>query len=198
MNEKDLKRLSLTTLTSEAPLCARIDAKLFVMLLVFIACAPARLVRAQSCNPAVVSYIVRDENGKVMDKAALRSVYEELPRSIDDAQVDVGETSFADDGKTFYWPESVDWPKGKKASDLEFVNSQTCTMHLSEATLTYHHKKMRLIFNLEITRAQADRRPVIDSPAFQEGTFALDLTGWSHDRDQMIPAARWKKIQDPR
>ena len=32
MNEKDLKRLSLTTLTPEATLCARIDAQLFVML----------------------------------------------------------------------------------------------------------------------------------------------------------------------
>jgi hypothetical protein len=196
MNKKDLKRLSLITLTHGATRCARLSARLFVMLLVLIACVPARLVRAQSCNPAVVSYIVRDENGKALDEAALKSVYEELPKSIGDARVYVGETAFADDGKTFYWPESVDWPKGEKVIGLQFINAETCTMHLTEVTLTYHHKKMRLIFNLEITRAQADRRPVIGSLPFQEGSFALDLTGWSHDRDQMIPPERWKKVKD--
>ena len=194
MNKKNTKRLSLIMPTPGATRCARIGARLFVVLLVLIAFVPAMSARAQSCNPAVVSYIVRDENGKVLDEAALKSVYEELPKSIGDARVYVGESSFADDGKTFYWPESADWPKGKKVVGLQFINAETCTMHLTEVTLTYHHKKMRLIFNLEITRAQSDRRPVIDSLPFQEGTFVLDLTGWSHDRDQMISAEKWKKI----
>lgn len=196
MNKKDLKRLSLSTLTPGATLCASIDARLFVMLLILIACVPARLVRAQSCNPAVVSYIVRDEQGKVLDEVALKSVRDQLPTRIGEARVDAGEISFADDGRTFYWPESVDWPKGEKVAGLEFANAETCALHLTEATLTYHNKKMRLIFDVGITMAQPDRRPVIDSLPFQEGTFALDLSGWPHDRDQVIPPERWKRVKD--
>jgi hypothetical protein len=69
-------------------------------------------------------------------------------------------------------------------------------MRLTEATLTYHNKVMRLIFKIDIARDQLDRRPVIDSPPFQEGAFELDLNGWSRDKDRMIPAQRWKKIKD--
>src|SRR5215510_13769512 len=76
--------------------------------------APGHASLAQSCNPAVVNYIVRDERGKVLSVAELKSINDQLPKSIGDARIDVGEVSFADDGKSFYWPESVDWEKGKK------------------------------------------------------------------------------------
>jgi hypothetical protein len=166
-----------------------------LIFLILAPCAPVDPSRAQSCNPAVVNYIVRDEGGKVLSVAELKSVYEQLPKSIGDARLDVGEVSFADDGKSFYWPESVDWEKGKKAPSLQFANAETCTMHLTEATLTYHNKRMRLIFNIDIARKQPDRRPVIDSPPFQEGIFELDLSGWSHGEDKVIPAERWKKVK---
>jgi hypothetical protein len=154
---------------------------------------PAGLTHAQSCNPAVVSYIVRDESGSVLQEAELKSICEQLPKSIDSARLFVGEVSFADDGKTFIWPESVDWDKGKKVPALEFINSETCTLRLNEVTITYHNKKMRLIFNIDIARTQPDRRPVIDSLPLREGTFSLDLNGWPHDAHKMIPSERWKK-----
>jgi hypothetical protein len=147
----------------------------------------------QSCNPAVVNYIVRDEKGKVLTETEIKTVYEGLPNPIGDASLNAGQVSFADDGKTFYWPESVDWPKGNKQPALEFANAATCTMHLNLVTLTYHEKKMRLIFDLNIDRTQPDRRPVIDSLPFQQGSFALDLNGWSSDGDKLIPANRWHK-----
>src|SRR5262249_49664914 len=100
----------------------------------------------------------------------------------------------AGDGKSFYWPESSDWKKGERVPALEFANAETCAMHLSEVTLTYHGRRMRLVFNIDITRAQPDRRPVIDSPPFQDGAFELDLSDWSHNRDQIIPAEKWKKV----
>jgi hypothetical protein len=90
----------------------------------------------------------------------------------------------------------VDWDKGRKVPVLQFINSETCTLHLSEATLVYHHERMRLIFNLDIERSQPDRRPVVDSPPFQEGTFELDLSGWTPEQDQMIPASMWRKVND--
>jgi hypothetical protein len=54
---------------------------------------------------------------------------------------------------------------------------------------------MRLIFNIDIARTQPDRRPVIDSPPFQEGIFELDLSGWPRSENKMIPAERWKKVK---
>lgn len=165
-----------------------------VWLLVVLTTIP-NVNHAQACNPAVVSYIIRDEGGKVLSETELKSVYERLPGTIGDAHLYAGQVSIADDKKTFYWPESVDWRKGNKQPSLEFANAETCTMHLTEATLIYHDKKMHLIFNIDITRAQPNRRPVVDSLPFQEGTFALDLNGWSGDPDKLIPLERRKKIK---
>jgi len=152
----------------------------------------------QSCNPAVVNYMVRDEKGKVLTGTEIKTVHERLPKTIGDASLGAGEVSFAADRKTFYWPESVDWSTGNKLPTLEFANAATCTMHLTEVTLTYHGKRMRLIFDLDIGRAQLDRRPVIDSLPFQDGSFELDLKGWSGDLDKLIPAKRWHKIEPKR
>jgi len=148
---------------------------------------------AQSCNPAAVSYIVRDEQGSVIGGERLKTLQQQLPKIIGDADVSVGEVSFASDGVAFYRPESVDFDKGKKVPALEFVNAKTCTLNLPSVDLTYHGKKMRLIFNLTIERHQDDRRPVIDSLPFEEGTFVLDLTSWPHHEDKLIPATVWKK-----
>jgi hypothetical protein len=43
--------------------------------------------------------------------AELKPVYEQLPKSIGDARTFLGEVSFAQDGRSFYRPESVDWEK---------------------------------------------------------------------------------------
>ena len=167
-----------------------------LLALVFVlGCVPSGLSFVQSCNPAVVSYIIRDESGHILSAPALESVFKQLPKSIGDAQCDVGNASISDDRMSFYWPESVDWSKGEKIPVLEFINSRTCTMHLTEATLTYKDKKMRLIFNLDIARHQPDRRPLIDSVPFQEGTFELDLHGWSHETHKIIGSDRWKRVK---
>ena len=165
-------------------------------LLILVFLASVSLTQAQYCNPAVVSYIFHDENGKLLSQTELKPVYEQLPKSIGDANTYLGEVSFAEDGKTYYWPESVDWEKGKKVAALQFINNKTCTIHLTEVTLFYHQKKMRLIFNIDIDKTQSDRRPVIDSLPFQEGTFELDLSGMPREEDKTIPSERWKKIKD--
>ena len=149
----------------------------------------------QYCNPAVVNYILRDENGKVLTETEIKTVYEQLPKAIGDARLYAGQVSFAEDERTFYLPESVDWQKGRKQPSLEFVNSETCTMQLTEVTLIYHGKKMRLVFDINIARSQADRRLVVDSLPFQEGTFGLDLGGRPVARDQIIPPERWKRLK---
>ena len=148
---------------------------------------------AQSCNPAAVSYVVRDEQGSVISEEALKTIQQQLPKVIGNADTSVDEVSFAGDGVTFYWRESVEWDKGKKAPALHFANAKTCTLNFPGVDLTYHGKTMRLIFNITIERYQDDRRPVIDSLPFQDGTFVLDLTSWPRSEDKMIPATLWKK-----
>jgi len=155
-------------------------------------CNPAD---AQYCSPAVVNYILRDENGKVLTETEIKTVYEQLPKAIGDARLYAGQVSFAEDERTFYWPESVDWQKGRKQPSLEFVNSETCTMQLTEVTLIYHGKKMRLIFDINIAKSRPDHRLVVDSLPFQVGTFGLDLGGRPIARDQIIPSERWKRIK---
>ena len=150
---------------------------------------------AQSCNPAVVYYILRDEKGKVLTGTEIKTVYEQLPKAIGDARLYAGQVSFAEDERTFYWPETVDWQKGRKQPSLEFVNSETCTMQLTEITLIYHGKKMRLVFDINIAKFQSDRRLVVDSLPFQEGTFGLDLRGRPIARDQIISSERWKRLK---
>ena len=68
-------------------------------------------------------------------------------------------------------------------------------MHLSEVTLVYHEKRMRLIFNIDIARNESNRRPVIDSLVFQEGNFELDKSGLPQG-DELVPSFRWKNVKD--
>jgi len=159
---------------------------------------PLTPVSAQYCNPAVVDYIVRDAKGNVLSGEELKTIHQQLPQTIGNASTAVAEVSFTSDGVTYYWPESVDWDKGKKVPTLEFANAATCTLNLGRIELAYHGMKMTLIFEINIERYQADRRPVIDSLPFQNGTFTLDLSGWSHSRDKVIPATQWKKSKSSR
>jgi hypothetical protein len=137
--------------------------------------------------------MIRDEQGRVLSEAELKTLAQQLPETIGDATLYATEVSLADDQKSYYWPESVDWSKGKKQPALGFANAGTCTMHLTEVTLEYHNKKMRLLFNLDISRTQRDRRMVVDSLPFQEGTFVLYMSGRGTDTNQIVPAEWWKK-----
>lgn len=168
------------------------NAKCLLLLLLFL--LPLSSSKAQSCNPASVYYIVRNEKGVVLSKTELQTIYDQMPKQIGDATVGVNEVSFTPDRKTYYWPESADWDKGMKVPALLFSNAGTCTLHLTEVSLMYHGRSMRLLFNVDIARHQEDRRQVIESPRFQAGTFRLDLTKWNHAEDKLIPAVHWRRV----
>ena len=165
---------------------------LFLLLSIFLV---VKAANAQSCNPASVDYLVRDEKGQLLNRDQLNSVLAELPKLIGDATVSDGDVSFTADKVTYYWPEDADWEKGTKVPALLFSNAGTCTMKLGEVTLTLNGKKMRLAFNIDINRTQDDRRQVVDSVRFQQGSFRLDLTGWDRAREKLIPAKHWKPAQ---
>jgi len=124
----------------------------------------------------------------------LRTIAEKLPENIGDASINPGEVSLTDDGGYIH-STSVDYPKGKKQAALEFANAGPCTMFLAEVTLTYHARRMHLLFNLNVGRGQPDQRLVIDSLRFQEGTFMLDMNNWISGGEKVVPATRWKKIE---
>jgi hypothetical protein len=153
-----------------------------------------RLTRSTAIRPSLITSSAM-KTAKVLTETEIKTVYEQLPKAIGDARLYSGQVSFAEDERTFYWPESVDWEKGRKLPSLEFINSETCTMQLTEVTLVYHGKKMRLVFDINIARSQPDRRLVVDSLPFQEGTFRLDQTGWLGRRDQIVPSEGWKKVK---
>lgn len=165
---------------------------LFLLLSIFLV---VKVSHAQSCNPAAVDYLVRDEKGKLLTREQLKTVFEQLPKQIGDATVTQGEVSFKADKQTYYWPEDADWEKGTKVDALLFSNAGTCTMKLGEVPLVFQGKTMRLRFNINIDRTQDDRRQVVDSLPFQEGTFDLDLTKWNRATDKLIPASYWKKVK---
>lgn len=163
-----------------------------LLLLLFL---PLTSAYAQSCNPASVYYIVRDEKGAILSEAELKTVYDQLPKKISNATIVMSDVSFKPDKKSYYWPEEVDFPKGTKVPAILLSNAGECTLHLTEATLKYRGRTMHLIFNIDIARDQADRRQVVDSLSFQNGDFKLDLTKWDHAEDKMIPATYWKPMK---
>ena len=163
-------------------------------LLLLLLLIPSGVTYAQSCNPASVYYIVRDEKGAVLSTQELQTIVDQLPKEIGDATVGILEVSFAPDKQTFYWPESVDFDKGTKVPALGLSNAATCTLHLTEVELKYKGRTMRVIFNIDIARYQKDRRQAIDSLKFQNGVFRLDLTKWPHHEEKLIPASYWKRV----
>ena len=163
-------------------------------LLLLLLLIPSGVSYAQSCNPASVYYIVRDEKGVVLSKEDLQTMVDQLPKKIGDATVWATEVSFAPDKQAFYWPESVEFDKGNKVPALGLSNAATCTLHLTEVELKYKGRTMRLIFNIDIARYQKDRRQAIDSLKFQNGVFRLDLTKWPHHEEKLIPASYWKRV----
>lgn len=152
---------------------------------------------AQFCNPALVSYLMRDEQGNPLTEEALQTIAEQLPKSSGDTRVYAGPASLSQDGRRFYRQESLDWAKGKEVPALHFINNASCAMQLGTVTLTYHGTQMQLSFNMVITRTQPDRlrRWVIDALPFQEGAFVLDVAGGPSADDEVIPATRWHRLK---
>jgi hypothetical protein len=167
-----------------------------VALLIFVACASTGSICAQSCQPAVVSYIIRDESGRVLGKSELNVVYErisKLPTEV--GAVYIGTAFMAKDRKTFYSPYSEERARGEEVPLIAFGHDGPCRLKFSDATLEYHGKKMRLIFDVDIpSEKQPVHDLVIDSLPFQEGTFKLDLSGLAQQDHRVMAATRWKKV----
>ena len=143
----------------------------------------------QSCRPAVLKYVVRDEKGKNLNEAELESVRKQMAQPAGEVSM----VSLAGDGE-IYSEYSAEAKEVKtKLPALYYADAKSCELDVKEVTLQHAGKTMRLIFNLHIYR----RAFVIDSLPFQQGTFELDQKDISEeDSSRVIPAKRWTKISD--
>lgn len=175
---------------------ARLSFPHVVALLIFVACASTGPVSAQECHPAALYYIVRDERGKVLGEGELQAVYQrmsKLPSEV--GGVYVGTAFLAKDRKTFYSPYSEERKSGEEVPVIAFSHSGPCELKFADATLEYHGKKMRLIFDVAIpSQEQPVHEIVVDSLPFQEGTFKLDLSGLKEGGRRVMAASRWKRV----
>ena len=176
--------------------CAHLSFLPVVALLIFVASASTGSIYAQSCHPAAVHYIVRDETGKVLGESELKAVYErmsKLPSEV--GGVYVGTAFLAKDRKTFYSPYSEERKNGEEVPVIAFSHDGPCQLKFADATMEYHGKKMRLIFDVDIpSNTQPVHDLVIDSLPFQEGTFKLDLSGLEQGDHKVMAASRWKRV----
>lgn len=149
----------------------------------------AHAAYGQSCRPAVLQYIVRDEKGKNLSEAALEAVRKQMAQPAGEVSL----VSLAGDGK-IYSEYSAEAKEAKtKLPALYYADAKSCELDVKEVTLQRAGKTMRLIFNLHIYR----RAFVIDSLPFRQGTFELDREDISEeDSSRVIPAKRWKKVSD--
>jgi hypothetical protein len=164
--------------------------KLAVIFVAAAAGLPVAPIEAQRCPYAAAWYVVHSEDGKVLDEADLKTVYEQSPKPVgdDDTGVFLGSLLLQADG-TYAHPNFA--KAGSKIPVLDFhgrVND--CFVHLREVTLIYHQRRMQLIFDIDlvpVTFGEADdyrRNPklpnmiVIDGLPFREGTFRLDAARW--------------------
>jgi len=148
----------------------------------------------QSCRPAVVSYLVRDEKGKVLNETELVLISKEMT-----SRWGIRQIAFSEDGKSVISEYSEDAKRAvNQVPVLTVSNATKCELWLKEVTLRYGARTMRLVSNLHVYR----RAVAIDSLPFAEGTFQLGLEKeWPNQTepyqgDSYIAAARWKKVND--
>jgi hypothetical protein len=120
---------------------------------------PLAAARAQSHRPAVIEYLVRDEAGKLLDPAKLEVV---ATKKGEEMKPDTALVPGAD-GKR----ETV-----KCLSSRVDIGGRPVA--LSELTLKYGGKTMRLLFNVTVV----EEHRTIDSLPFREGTFTLKDNKW--------------------
>jgi hypothetical protein len=163
-------------------LFAGVTVRATIALVGLAAVAALNVGEAQPCGPAGVLYIVRGEDGAVLDQRELDAVYEQ---STEPVGVDIGvfpdAVSRIADGS--YWPPATE---GTRTPVLHFrANVRECSLRLVEVTLVHHGERMRLIFDVELPFAYGDidlfsgyrsrvASVVVDSPPFSGGTFRLD------------------------
>jgi hypothetical protein len=119
--------------------------------------------------------IVRAEDGRIFQKPDLDTLYERLPKTIGDAVT------------------SVEFRNG--VPRLLVSNGYPCAIHFFEITLSYHEKKMRLLFDLDFNDRGTLSLVTIELPNFQEGIFRLIPNPGPPENGSWLLNDRWRKVE---
>jgi hypothetical protein len=163
-----------------------------IILPVLLACAAlARPAAAQHCWPSSVALLVRDERGALIHPNELTS-YTFTPQPPDSSGQAHAIRNRTDDR----WGSRV--PRGTYA--LNWFGQGRCRVYLDEVVLRRGDAVMRLRLNLRLD-TEADPGPteyVIDTPAFQPGTFELrlPLPAGRIGGAAWVTAGRWRRLPD--
>jgi hypothetical protein len=114
---------------------------------------------AQSNRPAVIEYVVRDEAGKLLDPARLEAV---STKKGEEMKPGTALLLHADGTQ-----ESVNCLESR-------IDVGGQPVKLSEMTLKYGGKTMRLVFDVTVV----EQKRTIDSLPFRSGTFKLQDNKW--------------------
>lgn len=146
---------------------------------------------AQHCWPSSVSLLVRDERGAFIHPQELDGyAYTPLKPDSSDQGHDLEHRT---DGR---WGPRV--PPGTYA--LHWWGQGDCRVHLDEVVLRRGGREMRLRLNLRLD-TEAEPGPteyLIDTPAFQPGTFelGLPLPAGRIGGAAWVTAGRWRRLPD--
>ncbi|HYR07172.1 MAG TPA: hypothetical protein VEQ60_05375 [Longimicrobium sp.] len=164
---------------------------LSVLIPILLTCALAAPAAAQHCWPSSVSLLVRDERGALIHPQELSgyTYTPERPESSDQGH----DLEHRTDGR---WGPRV--PPGTCA--LHWWGQGDCRVYLDEVVLRRGGREMRLRLNLRLD-TEADPGPteyVIDTPAFQPGTFelGLPLPAGRIGGAAWVTAGRWRRLPD--
>lgn len=164
---------------------------LFLLIPILIACALATPAAAQHCWPSSVALLVRDERGVLIHPDQLTS-YTYTPQPPDSS----GQAHQIRNRTDDRWSPRV--PRGAHA--LYWMGQGPCRVYLDEVVLRRGDTVMRLRLNLRLD-TEANPGPtefLIDTPAFQPGTFelGLPLPAGRLDGPAWVTAGRWRRLPD--
>jgi hypothetical protein len=162
-----------------------------IILILFASAAFATPAAAQHCWPSSVGLLVRDERGLLIHPDSLDG-YTYTPQPPDSSGQAHAVRSRTDER----WGARV--PPGTHA--LYWYGQGRCRVYLDEVVLRRGDATMRLRLNL---RLDTNLKPgptefLIDTPAFQPGTFELGLPlppGVLHG-PAWVTAGRWRRLPD--
>jgi hypothetical protein len=144
-------------------------------------------VEAQLCSPVGIFSIVRGEDGRVLNEAELEFVLEESPAPLGDGVAAATHAVYENEAESAYLISREGDPR---IPIFYFRGTRPdCFLHLTEVTLVYRQREMRLVFAVTLEAGTEVRTPegayltrpllmVVDSLPFREGAFELDFDSW--------------------
>jgi tetratricopeptide (TPR) repeat protein len=176
----------------------RVSSRGFILAVIGLVCLAPQLARGQRCPDSLLTYIVRDERGNVIDADANGLTFRQ--KENDWPKWRVGSAEFLNRG--YFAKEMI----GRVPAAIGQLNGKLRVLELSkncgftekiDLELELKGKKMKLVLRPQALNDHSIDY-MLDSLPFQEGIFDIDLTIDNHDRHSayFYPASAWLKVTE--